>query len=314
MKLEYVKRTFKSNRQELLNRALNEELEFLRKRIYPWKRHGLLIDDIQIKERRFYLEKDMDDAAGLYQYDEKECVHYIYIDRSYIVNTQKVPIAYYRKYHYSKLRQIIRHELIHAFVREKWEHKCKYYIENKHVDASPIFLAILYFVGGLTTHDCLEGFRKTELYDFAKYEADTYRELEEYLNNYLLEIMEQVAKLKEFENKEEFTKKINRNYYCIKNNFEFSPRQNGMYKFSEISSEDIHLQNKLHRGKFTCINRTWHIGCNVEPSKIIELYNKKQDCKAQYYSTEKQLIVIPKSKGVTVKDCKFIKIKEEKNY
>ncbi|NFC21033.1 hypothetical protein EXN04_09440, partial [Clostridium botulinum] len=84
MKLEYVKRTFKSNRQKLLNRALNEELEFLRKRIYPWKRHDLLIDDIQIKERRFYLEKDMDNAAGLYQYDEKECVHYIYIDRSYI--------------------------------------------------------------------------------------------------------------------------------------------------------------------------------------------------------------------------------------
>ncbi|MCW6085552.1 MULTISPECIES: hypothetical protein [Clostridium] len=312
--MEYIKRTSKKSRQELLNKALREELEFLRKKIYPWKRHDLLIDDVQIKERRFYLEKDMRGTAGLYEYNEKNYMHNIYVDKTYLINVQKVPIAYYRKYHYSKLRQIIRHELIHAFVQEKWEHKCKYYIEDKHVDASPIFLAILYFVGGLTNHNCLEGFKKTELYDFAKYEADTYKELEEYLNNYLLEIMEQIDKLKEFENKEEFTKKINRDYYCIKNNFKFSPRQCGMYKFSEISSEDIHLQNKLHRGKFICINRTWHIGCNVEPDKIIELYNKKQDCKAQYYFTEKQLIVIPKSKGVTVKDCKFIKIKEEKNY
>ncbi|NFC75129.1 hypothetical protein EXN06_19985, partial [Clostridium botulinum] len=57
--MKYIKRTSKKNRQELLNQALREELEFLRKRCFPWKRREFLLAPIEIRENKFNNKNDL---------------------------------------------------------------------------------------------------------------------------------------------------------------------------------------------------------------------------------------------------------------
>ncbi|MBY6996497.1 hypothetical protein FDF15_13600 [Clostridium botulinum] len=314
--MKYIKRTSKKLRQELLNKALREELEKLRKRFYPYKKRDFLFNDIEIQEKNFLNEEGMENTLGLYEYDKENSKHIIHIHKLSILDVQKVPIAYYRRYHYKKLKRVLRHELIHAFAYENYEWKCNSFIIGKEKDSSPIFLALLYFANSHTSHDCIVGFQKTDLYKkvmsnyFKKYE-----DLEEYLNNYLLEYSEAINEIKEISNKENFIKGKCQNVFSIKNTFEFAPRENGLIKFSETTGEDVYkISNKLEKYKMT--TRNWYIGCNIEPNRLLELYNRKEDCDPRYYITKKQLVTIKNinTEILTTEDMKTIILKEEKNF
>lgn len=310
--IKYVKRTSKKLRQELLNKALKEELDILRKKCFPRKRIPFIFDDIEIKERNFTVEKGMEDTLGLYKYDEKQCKHIIYVSKSYIYCCQKFKQSWHRNFYYRRVKQIILHECIHALLKEKFEYKCKRFITEKNSDASPLFLSILYWCGGYTSHNCLKGFKQTELYN-KLFDFKTYRELEEYLLGMLWEYTEAINQIQKFDNQNDFLKGTNDNYHSIVNNFEFAPRINGLEKFSEMTMEDVYKKDKTIK-KYTVTNRTWHIGCNITPHMLIDIYNKKQDCTAKYFDKRKQLILLPNTTEINPSNMKVITVKKIKNF
>ncbi|MCB2300630.1 hypothetical protein LGL55_10460 [Clostridium tagluense] len=316
MKLDYINRSCKTNRQAILDKALIEELEYLRKKCFPHQKKSFLWEDIQIKEKVFDKE-DKTDTLGLYVWDEGNLKHIIYITKIYIWGSQKLHQSWQRKIYYNKVKKVIRHELCHAFVKEQWEYKCKRFITDKNVDASPIFLAVLQFVDGYTGHDCYKGYKKTELYKrIQNNEFKTYKKLHDYLADYLWDFTEAIEQIKKISNQDRFIKQEDKNYFTISNEFKFAPRANGLDKFMEVNYIDVFRKDNEIRSQIM-INRTWTIGCNIEPKNLIKLYNKKQDCQAQYYNNIKNLIIMPVCANVEdmkAKDIRTISIKNDKNF
>ncbi|WPC42928.1 hypothetical protein [Clostridium sp. JS66] len=313
--IDYVSRTSKAVRQKILNKALTEVLEELRKKCFPWKRRNFLFDDVEIMERNFYKEEDPD-VLGLYEWDEKQLVHKIYIAKQYIWCCHRFENSWVRKYHYRHLKQIIHHEVIHAFLQDHWEHKYKKFITGKDRDSSPLFLSILYWTGGYSNHQCMEGFEHTELYNKI-FNFGTYEELEDYLNDMLLNYREVIKPIQKIDNEEDFTKLKSNDYNSVTNLFEFAPRINGMEKITEVNWVDIYKRGDKVK-KYNYITRKWQVGCNVTPDMLVALYNRKQDSQAKYFDYKKQLIVIPnvtkeEFKTLQVNDLKSITIKENKN-
>ncbi|ACO84547.1 hypothetical protein CF081_06520 [Clostridium botulinum] len=317
--MKYIKRTSKKNRQELLNQALREELEFLRKRCFPWKRREFLLAPVEIRENKFNNKNDLT-TAGKYQKiktGKYKYKHFIEIRKNILINCQKVPLAYYRKNSYKELRSVIRHELCHAFIEERYENIFSN-LENKNYDASPIFLTVLNWVFGNSGHDCCKKFIHTDYSFESNCIIDSFEELDNYIFKMLKDFNEVTEKLKELGNKEEFVQGKTNNLFVITNKFHFSSRKCGFNKFIEHDWVDIFKNKDDKYSKVHNINRTWEIGCNVTPDKLLHLYNRKQNCKAQYYSNKKQLVTITNknmnTEKITIDDMKTIILKEEKNF
>lgn len=134
--------------QELLNKLLAKELELLRKRFRPYKRSPFLHNKVIIK-----VVKDEPNIAGYYINTKKSERQYKYTHEICITETIIDNYRIYSKYHMKKIGKqnlidVIRHELIHAFVFEEFEEwEC---IEKCHGDYSPIFLGCLYWAKGVS--------------------------------------------------------------------------------------------------------------------------------------------------------------------
>ena len=97
------------SRQEILDKALEKEIKYLKKKIYYRQRRSLLYDDIRIEEVDF----KNNETAGLYEYDEKNFTHVIKIsseelDREIARGRKRVDI--YTRILGLTLSDIIRHE------------------------------------------------------------------------------------------------------------------------------------------------------------------------------------------------------------
>lgn len=315
MRTNYIKRTSKGKRQEALDVLLEESLEILRRRIFPHKRKPLLNNKIKI------VEKDFDDlnVAGQYHWDEDKKIHNIYVSKNHLYNMQKIPLVYYRRNWKYNIMDTIRHELIHAFVQEKWEWIYSD-IKNKNADASPIFLAILSFVSTNSGHKCMKGFIKTKLFDFVKHSCRTYEQLEDYLLEYLYDLNKEIKDLKDINNKENYFAKKDKNLYVINNNFEFAGRCAGFRKWIETKQINKYTNILTKKtDKQTVIVRTWQIGCNTPIKKIKNLYNKKEMQQAKLYKITENLVALDKKaykkniKDIKDTDLKSIEYKKVSN-
>ena len=142
------------NNKELINKIFNKSIKELKGKIYPYKHTKLLDLDVEL-----YIEKISEDVAGLYRFEDNK--HKIFINELYfndvsLVNSKTLHSI---NYHKQKIKEVITHELIHAFVNENWS-----IIKHSTCDYSPVFLSILYWVGGVSGHIFADAFKNTELF------------------------------------------------------------------------------------------------------------------------------------------------------
>lgn len=297
MKLKYIKRTTKTNRQELLNKALQEEMEQLRKDWVPRKRRPFLLSNVSIRETNTGKEN----FSGKYLENEEK--HIIEINKQFIIWCQKHPIKHVRRRNYEKLRDIIRHELIHAFVRERYQ-PCTF-IKNVNHDASPIFLLCLATMAGTSGHDCFKAFCTTELFEESMCIFDI-EELDYIIFTMLQEYNNICKKLKNF-GSTDTTKNVYKNNIAIENMFSFASRQAGLTK----KIEGVHKIKCLTADK-KILNlemkvNSWEIGCNVQAENLEKLFLKKLDCKAELSNKVEDFRIFAEN-GDTIKT---ITLKEE---
>lgn len=178
--------------QELLNKLLAKELELLRKRFKPYKRSSFLHNKVIIK-----VVKDEPNVAGYYVNTKKKKRQYRYTHEVCITQTTIDNYKIYCKYHMKKIGKqnlidVIRHELIHAFVFEEfeeWE-----YIEGCHRDYSPIFLGCLYWANGVSYHTYINEFNNTDLCKSIK-ECNNYDSVHTILLRYIFSLEETVRNI-----------------------------------------------------------------------------------------------------------------------
>lgn len=251
-------------RQKLLNKMLNKEIERLRKVCFSYRRKPLLTDPIIIRERRC---PNNDNWAGYYQY--KDNTHFIYINASSI----KKYCNFDYKWHYRVLgrkkkkekewlRQIILHELTHAYIKDRFEFISN--IKGIERDASPIFLTCLNFFGGYSNHDCVKGFYHSDAY-IETYDIDNYEDLEDYLFQLIIDYNHLSRELEVIYN--------NNNY--ISNIFEYSPRHSGLLAQTCLTTTAIIKDKKNNLQKSKINYNYWEIGCSITPMFLKKLVEKK---------------------------------------
>lgn len=281
------------SRQEILDKALEKELKYLKKKIYYRQRRSLLYDDIRIEEVDF----KNNETAGLYEYDEKNFTHVIKIsseelDKEIARGRKRVDI--YTRILGLTLSDIIRHELVHGFVNEKYQHVIPK-VGHINADASPIFLSVLTFVDGKTNHDCKWAYKETDLYKEV-------REMTDYsdLHAKLIKLLMKYKKIADYFSRDEIRVKLSSAV-----NFNFSPRSPGLEKFTQaktnykIKSGEKLVQQEAKACRF-------NIGCNVKPEQIIDLVERKLKNNEDYKYTEEQVIY------ATVKNKEVNILKENK--
>lgn len=280
------------NRQEILEKALDKELKYLKKMIYYRQRRTLLFDDVKIEEVDFN-----NNTAGLYEYDEKNFTHVIKIsseelDRE-IARGRKRVDAYTRILGLT-LRDIIRHELVHAFVNEKYQHITPQ-IGHMNADASPIFLSVLTFVKGETNHDCKWAYKETDLYKEIRV-IDNYSDLHAKLIKLLMEYKKIADYFSQDETRVELLSVVN---------FNFGSRSPGLEKFTQFKTD-----YKLRAGGKIVLQEAkacrFNIGCNIKPEQIIELVKRKLKNNEGFKYAEEQVVY------ATVKNKEVHILKESK--
>lgn len=144
-------------------------------------------------------------------------------------------------------------------------------------DASPIFLALLKFIHGRTSHDCYYGFMHTDLWkDIAQGKYRTYEELERTLINIIIEYNRINRELKNYKNNEGIEILLNFSYYDagIKKSIEKinSYKIQGIEGFKSINTRIV----------------LFEVGCAVKPSDIKKFINRKlyNNEKAEITSTK----------------------------
>ncbi|KEH88979.1 hypothetical protein Z967_12015 [Clostridium novyi A str. 4540] len=159
-------------RQELLERLLNKEMERMRKICFKYQRRGLLNNPIRIRADDF--KGNEFTVAG--EWGRAEIKNDSQFTHEILVN-KRVIDAYIdykwdkwdsidgktKKYWKKNLINVIRHELVHAFVYEEfemWTGKC---LSGLQRDASPFFLSVLYFLEGTTNYDFTRFWEQTDL-------------------------------------------------------------------------------------------------------------------------------------------------------
>ncbi|MBU3215847.1 hypothetical protein LL033_11860 [Clostridium estertheticum] len=302
--MEFIKRTCKKSRQELLNVLLTEEIEILRKKMLPYKKKKLLRCEVIIKEANF------EDKSQAGQYNFTDNKHIILIDKLTIYSCHKMPTFWLRQYYKRQVKSIIKHELIHALVEQEFEHIYKN-IKGKNRDASPVFLTVLSWCGGISNHDCMRNFRHTDNYIESMNCLDKYEDLYDYIIEMLYSYNEVIRDLETQNNDKEFLEQNGKIGLKMKTNkFEFANRKSGFFKNSEIKRINIFKENnKFAKNTNVNIINTFEIGCNVLPSQILELFNKKQDCYADNYNYVKSVCEIKNGEMKTIKV-----VKEKKNF
>lgn len=280
------------NRQEILDKALDKELKYLKKMIYYRQRRSLLIDDVKIEEVDFN-----NNTAGLYEYDGKNFTHVIKISSEELhreIARGRKRVDAYTRFLGLTLRDIIRHELVHAFVSERYQHITPQ-IGHINADASPIFLSVLTFVKGETNHDCKWAFKETELYKEVR-EMVNYSDLHAKLIKLLMEYKKIADYFSQDETRVELLSAVN---------FNFGSRSPGLEKFTQFKTD-----YKLRAGEKIVLQEAkacrFNIGCNIKPEQIIELVKRKLKNNEGFKYAEEQVVY------ATVKNKEVHILKENK--
>jgi len=300
-RMELVKRTCKKSRQELLNKLLKEELEELRKKCFPWKRKSLLLDEVIIKE--FDLKDGI--TKGRYSYENGK--HIIQVNKLTICACQRMPNNWIREDYRKTLKIIIKHELIHAFVNERYEALVSN-IEGKLHDASPVFLTVLNWCGGYSGYDCFNNFEHTDNYLQSLHCFNTFEQLDKHIIKMLFDYRNAIKDLEDMDNIKEFRVGKVKGLNSISNDFKFSSSNCGFNKTAEVKRETMmKIDGKYIKTSVT--NRYWEIGCNITPEQITKLYNKKQDCYAPSWNFARTVTELINGEMKTTKI-----LKESKNF
>ena len=164
----------KITNKELVKLLGIEQLEWFRRKMYKYKRRDLLFYNVEF-HLLSELENVSDNAAGRYIYEETEEVHKIYILDKQLDDYKNNYFAktYWTKFLKNDVIHTIRHEILHAYVKERFRYICK--IDHCEADASIIFLMHLQFFKVTSGHDCAYSYRHSEIYKKVK-ECKDYEE------------------------------------------------------------------------------------------------------------------------------------------
>ncbi|CAM2830431.1 hypothetical protein HAHI6034_05100 [Hathewaya histolytica] len=281
----------KKERQAYLQELLNKELEELRVKCFPWKRRDFLLNKVAIEED-YKLD---DETSGQYQTieNDKGMTHKITLNPILLTSILNYKwIGQYclnKRYYKRRLQQTIRHELVHAFVREEWEKLTD--IEGVYRDASPIFLATLKFLKGVSHHDACEDFtRKSELYlkvlDMS-FENKKYEEFRLEMLKLILEYEKEIRDIN-VENKNS-TK------------FEFSYRNSGL-----LGTWNTTTRITGREGKMDINTYNFQIGSRILPGDLKRLTHRKINNGNFELKQEEKYYCFNKDK--------VVKVWEKKNY
>lgn len=246
----------KLSKRELLTMLADKEMEYLRKKILKYKRCSLLIDDVEF----YFLSEAKDfkeNMVGVYEYDEEKLIHRIYIDDNLL---EMYPHLYksrniFARWNVEDLRDTIRHELLHAYVKERYRYVLRE-IKYANADASPIFLAYLQYLNVPSGHNVYENYKHSDL--FKKVEAcNNFNEFEDM-------IFIEVFKLKEVTRKMERLK-----VEGIEVKLMFTHCESGLINaLSHTFRYAFKVENKL---KITEISvHYFKVGCNVNSETLEE--------------------------------------------
>lgn len=262
---------------DLLESLLKRELEYLRKRFRPYKRRPFLNNKVTIDI------KDGDkNVLGFYENTKKDKRDYKYTHTIYITNTSIKDYKRYCKWRMkicaiNRLRDTIRHELIHAFVYEEFEEWET--IGNCHGDYSPIFLGCLYWSNGHSGHPYTNAFYKTELFNKIKDRKNfdmVYLHLLEYISSLermVLKINKEILPEKQLE--------ISFNFYG-----------SGIIKKTYLKQSVIYLKDNKKIEQSSELLKLG-IGFLIDSNKLLESYNDKftNGILAQYHEEQKNYIL-----------------------
>ncbi|MCS6103595.1 hypothetical protein DWV12_07610 [Clostridium botulinum] len=298
----------KRNRELLLNQLMQKEIEKIRKIVRPYSRNkDIFYDDVIIQEKDL---KELN-ASGLYKFEND--INYIYVnpeDIDYYIKYENNH-DYLGRYYRRNLKDIIGHELTHAFVRQKFKYLNRK-IEGIERDASPIFLAHLRLFGYTSGHNCSSNFYCNVINDKVieiRSENTTskryklfYREIREYLNN-VLDFKEEFNKKQKDNVINEQTRDFTQIDFC------FSSRGSGLKKYISSSINTLCKDKGIVKGKSTSV--TFAIGSSIQSLEDIKrlVYKKiNNGIDAKYYHNS-----LIKCTNVN-KETKILKQIEDKNY
>jgi hypothetical protein len=238
--------------QNLLEKLLLQVIRELKKKMFPGKRTKLLYGPIDID-----LRKMEGSTVGLYENEEtKKFIykHHIFVSENSVNNY--IISRSFKKYYKRRIKDIIAHELIHAYVFEKYEGV--FDLKNIHLDGSPIFLGVLAYLDLPNGHKSWRSFKHTDLYKRIK-KCKSYEEVE----NILLQTMSDYKKkFRELEHIIDNDKKL-----IYINGYEFG---SGITTGLNGSSTSTFYANG-----YLCKANFFHIGANANIEKLHELTMKK---------------------------------------
>lgn len=249
----------------LLNELMQNELELLRKKFRPYRRRPFLSNKVVINVDMKHKVKDV---LGYYENTQKDEKKWRYTHKIFLTKEAKQRYELYvgvtlKCEAIEGLREIIRHELIHAFVFEEFE----YFSDIKHTegDYSPIFLSCLYWGGGRSGHAYTNKFKEMELYKKIS-QCKKFDEVYMHLIHYISELEQLTRKI---------NSKINQDVKNFRNlKLEFNLYGAGTVKRTYVSCiSKIKKNNRLETQKVA--EMTLGIGFLVTPKDIIENYERK---------------------------------------
>jgi len=242
-------------RQKLIDKLLTKELKDLKKLAYKFKHRQFLKKKLIV----IALNMDEEDYIGLYQKIEDKkrpsrYIHKISISESTIDDYLKIEDCgyYIKKCLKQNICKILRHEIIHAFTSEligDWTD-----IEGANRDSSPFFLALLFWFGGNSNHNCVKAFKHSPIYKETKH-IKTFDLLDIYL----------VHKLNQFE--KITSSLVMQSTWNTNNRNKFSFSYSGV---GLVGNSSIRYSSKdLKTGEIKeFISNNFEIGCCIMPNDI----------------------------------------------
>ncbi|EPY2273777.1 hypothetical protein ACXAUS_002651 [Clostridium sporogenes] len=180
--------------QKELNKLLLKVQKELKKKMFPRKHTKLLWKDVSIE-----LKKLDNTILGTYETikdkEHSSKIHHKININSWVYDEYKNGLhglEIQKRYCKRRLKNTIAHELIHAYVYEKYEWFGDEY--GFHNDGSPIFLSILAFLNIPSGHVTMKAFKHTDIYKKVK-GYSSFESLEIYLIHLVCEYEEKFRKL-----------------------------------------------------------------------------------------------------------------------
>lgn len=208
--------------QSILEKFLGQVIKKLKKQMYPRKHRKLLLREVVIVTDR--LTRPVIGRYKIIEGGEYDYTHRIIICTSLLDNYLYTRSR--KTYYKNMIKDTIGHELMHAFVKERYER----FFESSFNDGSPIFLSLLAFLNISSGHRAMESFKHTELYKRVK-EFDNFDEFEDFI---FFKLMDYRAKFKELgQIRNEGDKRVYANEFIFS-----SGKVTGLNGLSTITGED----------------------------------------------------------------------------